>query len=327
MPDYKQFCVTIEVAPIFSHELKKALTHYSFSENSQNGSRYMFLGQTEFKGKVARILFEYVPGKGTQLQHYLGNLFKEKHLHYIFEKYNLKDYIRLGVDYDYQTLKHIFTYGFLGFLSDSMETKVLNDFIMKNFIENTAHLLPKEKVHKKDYKAQFQFLAQQQFSTKPKLDIHKKGDTYCCTVSIADDIYSQVESKSYKYAQKKAWKVAIRNLAQKNENTLLQNPDYVEREKQRQKIEKERQEKEKEQKLAQYFEKRKKRGEDIRANKIRKLQEKEEKLKKRKLAKQRTKERRKLAAKQEQLKNIGLENISSSKRRILEDRGILPKRK
>ncbi len=97
------------------NELKKALTHKSLYEKdeSKTGSRYIYLGMYAFKGKVCELTEKYMPVGCTQLQHYLGNLFKEEDLHKIFHKYHLEDLSRSGVGYDVLRYKHLFVYGFL----------------------------------------------------------------------------------------------------------------------------------------------------------------------------------------------------------------------
>ncbi len=327
MSQYKTLCQHLGLGTHLSHELKIALTHYSFSDKSKDGGRYVFLGQTEFKGKVARILFEFVQGKGTQLQHYLGNLFKTKHLELLFYKYNLQDLIRYGENFNPENYRHIFTYAFLGFLSDQMNEKQLNEFIYNNFIKNTSHLLPSEQANKKDYKAKVLFLCKLYYNAKPKTEITEKDGIYTFSLSIKDLFYIKTESKSYKYAQKKLWKNALKQIAKKEEEKLLQDPDFVAKEQKRKAEKQAEEERKKEEKLQAYFAKRAKRSKEIKQHKIEKKKEAQQQDIKRREAKQRAKERKELLAKQQRLKEMGLQNISASKRRILEDKGILPKKK
>lgn len=327
MDKHKKLCEQLALGGHLSHELKIALTHYSFSDKSKDGSRYVFLGQTEFKGKTARILFEFVQGKGTQLQHYLGNLFKNKHLELLFSKYNLDDLIRYGEQFNWQSHKHIFTYAFLGFLSDFMSIEQLNSFIYQNFIKNTSHLLPSEQSNRKDYKSQVSFLCKLYYNSKPKLDIEQIGEIYTFRLQIKDKTLFTTESKSYKYGQRKIWKNALKFIAEKEEEKLLQNPEFLAKEEQRKTEQQEKEAKQKAEKLEAYFEKRTKRSEKIKEQKTIKKKEAQKRDLNRREAKIRAKERKELKAKQQRLKDIGLENISASKRRILEDRGVLPKKK
>lgn len=61
-----------------SNELNKALTHSSYLDTAEedNNSRFVILGQFAFRGYMAEIIYNFAPGTGTQLQHVLGNLFK-----------------------------------------------------------------------------------------------------------------------------------------------------------------------------------------------------------------------------------------------------------
>lgn len=326
MDIYKNLCAKLLIQHQYSHLLKIALTHSSYNTKSKNGSRYIFLGQTEFKGKTARILFEYVSGSGTQLQHYLGNLFKNKHLDIIYKYYNLDDYIRYGESFKAQDHRHIFTYALLGCLSDIMTDENLKKFIYQWFIDNSSHLLPNTNPQQKDYKSQCIVLCKQVYSNKPKIIIEKKEAIYVAKVVVNGKTLSQVETKSYVYVQKKAWKQALRTIAEEQQQLLLQDKAFILREEKRNNDLKQKIKTEKEAKLKAYFKRREIRSQVIRARKAQRESEAIERHKKRQLAKQRLKERRELIEKQQRLKEMGLQNISASKRRILEDRGILPKK-
>ncbi len=253
MNGYKKLCEHLHLGSHLGHELKIALTHYSFSEKNKDGSRYVFLGQTEFKGKVARVLFEFVQGKGTQLQHYLGNLFKNRRLELLFNKYNLENLVRYGKNFNAETHKHIFAYAFLGFLSDQMPETELNSFIYNNFIKDTSHLLPTERVNKKDYQSKVLFLCKLYYNKKPELKITKENEFYTFLLSIKDKVLIETQSKSYKYAQKKIWKDTLKFLVEKQEEELLKNPEFVAREQER-KVQKEAEEKRlKDEKLRLYW--------------------------------------------------------------------------
>ncbi len=327
MNEYKKLCKQLHLGEHLSHQLKIALTHYSFTENDKNGSRYVFLGQTEFKGKVARVLFEFVQGKGTQLQHYLGNLFKTKYLNSLFSQYNLARLIRYGENFNVDAHKHIFTYAFLGFLSDQMETSQLNTFIYHHFIKNTAHLLPSEQANQKDYKSKVIFLCKLHYNSKPKLNVDKENDIYTFSLQMNKNDLVTAQSKSYKYAQKKIWKIALRQIAEKEEQKLFKDPEFVAREQEREKKQKAKAQRERAEKIRLYFEKRAQRSKELKKKKAAKKAEALQKDIKRRQAKIRAKERKELMEKQQRLKDMGLQNISASKRRILEDRGILPKKK
>ena len=146
------------------HQLERAITHNSFSEN--NNSRYVFLGMFAFKGAVAAWVFNHVAGTGTQLQQYLGNLFKQPFLETFFDK-NIKQITKIDPKIDLNTQKHIFAYAFLGFVYDNATEEQLNDFIFhqiikqklekqqKHIARNLAHQ-EKMRVRQEDKKKQAQ---------------------------------------------------------------------------------------------------------------------------------------------------------------------------
>lgn len=327
MDNYKRLCEQLQMPTYHSHELKIALTHYSFSEKGKNGSRYVFLGQTEFKGKTARVLFDFVGGTGMQLQQYLGNLFKTKYLELLFHKFGLEKLIRYGENFSPQTHRHIFVFAFLGFVSDCMTPEALNRFIYLNFINNTTHLLPNHLAAKKDHKNQTLFLCKLHYNCKPLPEMEKSEDKYRFTLRINEELVAVAESKSYKYAQKKLWKKALQLITIEQEKKLLQNPDYLKYVAEQEEKARAEEEKRKEEKMTAYHEERQKRSEEIKENKKQKKEEAQIRDQERREAKERAKKRKELLAKQQKLKEMGMQNISSSKRRILEDRGILPKKK
>jgi len=128
-------------------ELQKALTHSSFyadaaDKNASIGSRYIFLGQYGFKGEVAKYLFDWISGTGTQIQHFLGNLFKYAILEQLFDDYELATVIRAGDNFDSQQHKHIFTYALFGFVLKHTDKKQLYHFIGSEIITPNQHLFP-----------------------------------------------------------------------------------------------------------------------------------------------------------------------------------------
>lgn len=82
---------------IFSeNHLRKVLTHDSFYEKEGMGNgRLVFAGMYAFRGQVAEILYRYVPGTGTRLQHILGNLFRQERLSRMYDEWRLRP-VRAG---------------------------------------------------------------------------------------------------------------------------------------------------------------------------------------------------------------------------------------
>lgn len=162
-----RFQITFE-----KHHLERVITHNSFSEN--NHSRYVFLGMFAFKGAVAQWIFNHVAGTGTQLQHYLGNIFKQAFLESFFDKH-IKRITRIDAKIDLNTQKHIFVFAFFGFVYDNATEEQLHEFIFHQIIKLNDHHLPSNYKHK-NYWDQLLFLCKQQYNCKPKLTITENED-------------------------------------------------------------------------------------------------------------------------------------------------------
>ena len=130
------------------NEFRKALTHASYygtEEESLGCSRYVFLGMFGFKGKVAKLLYDYVPGKGQSLQHILGNLFAMSRMEAFFDKWELEKFCRYCPNFkiDLNPLKNEtkttsrITKFFLYFSTDvnSLMLTSLNSLILLGFIK------------------------------------------------------------------------------------------------------------------------------------------------------------------------------------------------
>jgi len=86
------------------HDLTTVLTHNSFSDN--NNSRFIFLGQFTFKGKVAEWIFTNIAGTGTQLQHFLGGVLSPKTIENYFDKWQITK-TRQAENVDISNQKHL----------------------------------------------------------------------------------------------------------------------------------------------------------------------------------------------------------------------------
>lgn len=318
--DYKSFAQKLDCAE-HSNELKKALTHKSFYNDKDNdgNSRYVFLGMFGFKGKVAEILFRYQPAGGTQLQHYQGNLFKEVGVR-IFDKYGLAGYIRSGTDFDVQTHKHIFAYGFLGFILRWFEPEKLNRFILYNFLYNSEHLLPQE-IKNNDIQAQCNFLAQIFYNAPLLISTQKNtDDIFTTNINAGEHSVAMAESKSYRYSRKKALKQALTYMAGQIQMQREQNPQYRELTKKLADAETEKKEKEHNEKIQQHRKKTEQKKEQ-RAERKKQQKENAELLdQKRRKAKQVAKERQKRIEEEKKKQQAKEANISSSKKRFLDDK-------
>ncbi len=177
-----------------------------------------------FKGKLAELLFDYQPCEGTQLQHFLGNIFKEEFLHRIFEKYKLENLIRFRNNFDAQKHKHIFVYGLLGFVCKYQAPEKMNQFIVNNFLTGTEHLIPGFD-RNKDFLAQCNYFASLVYKSTVTEQTIKTEDEKFKTVILVDKLQiSDFTSTSYCYSRKKALKEALKTLAESVSKEYENNP-------------------------------------------------------------------------------------------------------
>lgn len=307
------------------HKLESVVTHNSFSEN--NHSRYVFLGMFAFKGVVAHWIFNHVAGTGTQLQNYLGNIFKPSFLETFFDKY-IQKIIRIDNKIDINTQKHIFTYAFFGFVYDNATENQLQEFIFHQIIKLNDHHLPSNYKHK-NYWDQLLFLCKQQYDCKPKLtSIENEDKTQLISITINNEIIAQHQSISFKYAKKKVIKIALDFVTKQLENQLKQNPTYQENEKLKLKKELETLEKQKQEKQEKHIARNLAHQEKMQVRREEKKKQAQEEDKKRRLAKEKAKEKTARKGADTIYRSYTTEEIatmSASKRRNLQDKGIIPK--
>lgn len=215
------------------HTLKDALTHHSFYEDKdeKNGnSRMVFTGMFIFKGQVAEILGTYFSGTGTQLQHILGNLFKNEYLNTLFDEWKLRKWVRTSETFNIKTHKHIFVYAVFGCISKIDDDK-RRHFIFKYFLnEKNKHIFIHVK-RNKDLVYQAKELAKITLGEKIKIEmqiteglLHKATITFNNGIVIAEAI-----SKSYRYARKKAMKSTLEIISAINFEKYISESNYIER--------------------------------------------------------------------------------------------------
>ena len=203
----------------YNPNFKKAMTHESFTGVDGSGnSRFIFKGMFSFKGKVADVLFDWVPGKGQILQHILGNHFSNKRLVEIYDNLNLNFWVRYGKNFDIIQYKHVFVYSYLGYLMETMnegklKSYILNEFLDYNLIE--PHLLTKFNATE-----QLKFLCKMKYNALPKIELSNKNELYQCNILVNKDIMGSHRSKSKTYAKRKAINLALMHIAKYDENKI-----------------------------------------------------------------------------------------------------------
>ena len=298
-------------------ELKQALTHYSFYEDKNEAKangRLIFAGMFAFRGQLANILYNYYSGSGTQLQHILGNLFKNDFLNRLFDKWSLKNKIRAGKNFNIKTHKHIFVYAILGCVSQKDEA-TQRRFVFKYIINSDTNHIFKHLTRNKDLINQTKLIAKQSFNKRlsTQMQLSTNG-LHKAIIKFEDNIIiCEAESKSYRYARKKAMKLAMQILSKISFDKFDLETDYSIRITKRISAEKEKYRIELEQKQEAKEIKRKENIET--AKKIKKVRDLARK-KAQATAKKQKQERAKIKTEKEKNKKP----LSAAKRRFLEDK-------
>ena len=218
-----------DLRKLFSiNNMREVLTHSSFYEKEDKGnSRYVFAGMFIFKGMVAEVLYRYATGEGTQLQHVLGNLFRNERLGRLFDEWKLDQYVRAGEKFDIDTHKHVFVYAVFGYVT-TMDENLRNWFIAKYILNEESDYLFVHKRRNRDLLAQADALVKQANGQRLTLVMEMTDDGLHRAKAVVSDgtVLCEATSKSWRYARTKATKTALNLLATPYRKELLSNPDY-----------------------------------------------------------------------------------------------------
>lgn len=221
----------------FSEEnLRRVLTHESFYKPKKDGSpqgngRYIFAGMFVFKGQVGDILYRYISGSGTHLQHILGNLFRNEILVRLYDTWHLGQYVRAGESFDIENHKHIFVYAVLGYLAEECEENIRNYFIFKYILgDENQHLFGHQKKNR-DLLAHADFISRQMGTGRLNIEMSVTEDgLQLASVKFSDGSeLCAATSRSWQYARRKAAKLALNIVATPGRKALLSNPEYQKR--------------------------------------------------------------------------------------------------
>ncbi len=218
-----------DLRKLFSiNNMREVLTHSSFYEKEDKGnSRYVFAGMFIFKGMVAEVLYRYATGDGTQLQHVLGNLFRNERLGRLFDEWKLDQYVRAGEKFDIDTHKHVFVYAVFGYVT-TLDENLRNWFIAKYILNEESDYLFVHKRRNRDLLAQADALVKQANGQRLTLVMEMTDDGLHRAKAVVSDgtVLCEATSKSWRYARTKATKTALNLLATPYRKELLSNPDY-----------------------------------------------------------------------------------------------------
>lgn len=193
--------------------LKQALIHDSYnSDASKNNSRLVFSGMFAFRGDVADLLMGYLPGRGQELQHVLGNLLKNEKLEKLFHAWNLEQYIKVK-EVNFEKLKHIFVFAILGYIHSCQDKTFVNQFILKYIItEKDIDDLWREKF-KFSMRNQLEYFVAKRYNARIHLSEVTNGDkTTTVVLKINNKTIKTHTSKSVTYARNKVIKDALKEI-------------------------------------------------------------------------------------------------------------------
>lgn len=311
-------------------QFKQAMTHNS-STNKHNGSRFVFVAQYGFRGLLSQWMYDNIGGTGTELQHFLGNVFSQKYLEKLYDDWRLHRFIIFGEKCDVNKQKHIFALSFIGCVMQNSPSNIVDEFMMDFFITPNDHLMPKTHIVRDDWQKLI-FLCKQNGYKKPKTEYQTtENNKHRFTIYISDGGIVSCESKSYRYAKKKSTKKALLYVVGKHENEVLKSPSYN-------KIKREaldRKEAEKDEirqaKVSEWEEKQEIRKREKAIKVAKRKQEAAERDKERRLNKEAAKKKKESRkGKNTIYREYSAEEIAAmnpAKRRRLEDLGIIGKKK
>ena len=315
-------------------QLNIALTHSSYYRREQpekSNSRYVFTGMFAFKGEVAATMNRFVPGTGMQLQHALGNIFKNENLIRIYDTFGLESVIRYGNEFVLVKHTHIFVYAWLGFVFQHTPPEELSRFISRYILLPNYRLLDFSS-KSKDLEAQCNVISRVLFGKTVKVITTKLNDRQCETrVSIDEYTIASETAGGYRYSRTKSLKKALKSLLDDAYFLESQNPEFLLRVYKIEELQDEKIKQKKEEKLRMQAEKEERKRKENMLKKQKRKEEKEQRdlaRRKAKMAANQKKESRK--GKNTIYRDYSAEEIAAmnaAKRRRLEDLGILPKSK
>ena len=224
-----------ELRKLFSQDhIRDVLTHDSFYADDQEksgfhrgNSRYVFAGMTVFKGQVADILYRYFSGSGTQLQHILGNLFRNEYLERLFDGWKLQSMVRFGGNFNVQSHRHIFVYAIFGYVSQQKE-HIRNWFVFRYILNDDTRHIFEHDIRNKDILAQVNYIARQTSGKRLQIVMSTTEEGLNRATAVLDDgsVICEATSKSWQYARRKAARIALNILATPGRRVMLSNPEY-----------------------------------------------------------------------------------------------------
>ncbi len=302
----------------------KLKTSTKTTDNADN-SRYIYWSRFVLKGIIADWIYHHIEGSGTELQQFHGNCTSDKWFQRLCKILGLHHYVSQEV---LESSSHLIAQGFIGWALSQASPDRTQAFILKFFIQPNDNILPS--VHRpKDEWQMLLFLAQQQGWQKPHLEHRliedESGSEFEFSCTLAGQSFRH-QSSSFRYAKKKAIRLALKSLIEQCHESLENDESYINRqrkyaldlflEKEKDRLERigvwqQKQEKKRVQKQQ------KKADNAARAAREDQRRRSQKKMQKEKVVKKQSVYR--------DYSDEEIANMTAGKRRRLEDLGILPK--
>jgi hypothetical protein len=161
-----------------------------------------------FRGFVARVMYDFWPGTGQQLQHQLGQIFRQQRLDTLFDKLRLDRIVRAGSGFDVYKHRHVFVYALCGYVMAHADEVAQSDFAGRYFLDGLSTECEKDRP--RDPWVQLKWLCQRSYGTSPMLVRNILPERrHRCEVRAGEVLLSAHESRSPRYARQKAIRKAI----------------------------------------------------------------------------------------------------------------------
>ena len=177
---------------------------------SQTADKYIFAGRYIFKGMTAERILKHFEKENFNLEQFLQNVLSKKELEKLGRLYLGNIELKYKSNLTEKENICIFTEMFLGIIAMTMDKNFIDEFVYKNFIRDSAYLLPKEK--EEPIEDVVNKLVKEMYDKQLIIATKKVEEVYISEIIINNDVFAVAESKGYKYSRKKAFKIIYKKL-------------------------------------------------------------------------------------------------------------------
>ena len=196
----------IKIKRVVNPEELKTLYIYP----TKNADKYIFAGRYIFKGMTAERILKHFEKENFNLEQFLQNALSKKELEKLGRLYLGNLVLKYKSNLTEKENICIFAEMFLGIIAMKMDKNFIDEFVYKNFIRDSAYLLPKEK--EEPIEDVVNKLVKEMFEKPLIITTRKIEESYITELKINNEVFAVAESKGYKYSRKKAYKSAAEKL-------------------------------------------------------------------------------------------------------------------